>query len=176
MKNKQKIIEVLGAIAPTIATALGGPLAGVATRTIATQLIGREDATEAEVEAAILNASAADVVRIREIEAGFEARMQEAGIEMAQIAANDRASARDRQVKMKDWTPTVLGLVIILGFFGVLAAIFYLGLPQNGSEVLLAMVGALGAMTTQISNYFFGSSSGSKEKQQIIAALQGTRA
>ncbi|KXF92104.1 hypothetical protein [Phaeobacter inhibens] len=172
MKNKGKIIEILAAVAPTLATALGGPLAGVATRTIATKLLGQEDATDNEVEAAILQADGNDLVRLREVETEFAARMKEAGIELERIAANDRDSARARQVKMRDRTPTVLGLLIILGFFAVLGAIFYYGLPESGREVLLAMVGALAAMTNQISNYFFGSSAGSKEKQDIISALK----
>jgi hypothetical protein len=172
VKHKAKILEILGAVAPTIATALGGPLAGVATRTIADKLMGKPGASQEEVEQAILGASGADLVRMKEIEAEFAAQMKEADIELAQIDAGDRDSARDRQVKMRDWTPTLLGLVIIAGFFGVLAAIFLYGLPETGREVLLAMVGALAGMTSQISNYFFGSSAGSKEKQEIIAALK----
>ncbi|WP_027237259.1 hypothetical protein [Leisingera caerulea] len=170
MKHKDKIIRFLGGIAPTIATALGGPMAGVAVKALAKGLQGNEDASEAAVEEALLNAAPADLVKLKQIEAEFAAQLQEAGIELERIAAGDRASARDRQVKMRDWTPAVLGVLIIAGFFGVLSAIFYLGLPDDGGEVLLIMVGALGAMTSQVGNYFFGSSTGSKEKQQIIAA------
>ncbi|TMV09838.1 hypothetical protein FGK63_01850 [Ruegeria sediminis] len=173
MKKQGKFLDILRTVAPTIAAAFGGPLAGVATRTLADQLLGQPDASQDEVEAFVAGASGADLVRLKEIEAEFQQEMQRAGIELERIAADDRASARDRQVRTGDWTPTLLGLLIIAGFFGVLAAIFYFGLPETGGEVLLIMVGALGTMTTQISNYFFGSSAGSKEKQQIIASLKG---
>ncbi len=170
MKHKDKIIQFLGGIAPTIATALGGPMAGVAVKALAKGLWDAEDVPEDTIADTLLNSAPADLVKLKEIEAQFVADLQNAGIELERIAAEDRASARDRQVKMRDWTPAVLGILIIAGFFGVLSAIFYLGLPDDGGEVLLIMVGALGAMTSQVGNFFFGSSTGSKEKQQIIAA------
>lgn len=173
MKKGRKIIDIIATVAPTLATALGGPLAGVATRTIADQLMGKPDASFEEVEKAIAEASGQDMVRLKEIEAKFAAEMKQAGVELERVAAMDRDSARARQVQMRDWTPTLLGLTIILGFFGVLAWIFHYGLPEKGGEVLLIMVGALSAMTNQISNYFFGSSAGSKSKETIIAGLKG---
>ena len=173
MKKNRKIIEILATVAPVLATAFGGPLAGVATRTIANQMLGKPEATQGEVEQAILGATGADLVRLKEIEAGFKAEMQAAGVEMERIAATDRDSARDRQARMKDWTPSLLGLAIIAGFFGVLASIFQYGLPAEGGDVLLIMVGALGGMTAQVGNYFFGSSVGSKSKETIIADLKG---
>ena len=40
-------------IAPTIATALGGPLAGGATKLLSQALTGKEDATEKEMQQAL---------------------------------------------------------------------------------------------------------------------------
>jgi hypothetical protein len=168
-----KLKAIIATVAPGIATALGGPLAGVATRALADKLLGTPDASAEAVEQAVAAATGGDLVKLKELEGEFQAQMQDAGIALERIAADDRASARDRQAKMKDWTPSVLGLAIIVGFFGVLAWIFRFGLPDNGSEVLLIMVGALGAMTTQVGNYFFGSSTGSKNKDAIIAGLKG---
>lgn len=174
MKNR-KFIEIVAAVAPTLATALGGPLAGVAARTIAGELMGKPEASMAEVEAAISGASGEDLVKLREIEAKFATEMKEAGVELERVAAGDRDSARNRQAKMRDWTPSLLGLAIIVGFFGVLSYIFRFGMPSEGGDVLLIMVGALGAMTSQVGNYFFGSSAGSKTKEAIIADLKGER-
>lgn len=174
MKNSV-IKDIIATVAPTLATALGGPLAGVATRAIAGKILGKDDASFAEVEAAITGASGADLVRLKELEYEFKAQMEEADIKLESIAADDRNSARLRQVQMKDWTPSVLGLAIIIGFFGVLAYIFRFGLPAEGSEVLLIMVGALGTMTSQVGNFFFGSSSGSKSKDAVIADLKGAQ-
>ncbi|PCH70273.1 MAG: hypothetical protein COC12_08445 [Rhodobacteraceae bacterium] len=165
--------EIIATVAPALAAALGGPLAGMATRAIAGELLGNPDAGINDVEMAIANASGPDLVKLKELDVRFKSNMAEAQVDLERIAADDRNSARERQVRMADWTPSVLGLAIILGFFGVLAWIFQFGLPDTGSEVLLIMVGALGAMTTQVGNYFFGSSTGSKSKDTIIANLKG---
>jgi hypothetical protein len=170
--NLSKVTEVLATVAPSLATALGGPLAGAATQAIATAILGDAAATPQLVENANNGAAGSDLVKLKEVELTFKAQMEEAGVELENIAAKDRASARDRQARMKDWTPSVLGLAIIVGFFGVLTYLFRFGLPQSGSEVLLIMVGALGAMTTQVGNYFFGSSTGSKSKDVLIANIR----
>lgn len=174
MKNNV-LRDIIATVAPSLATALGGPLAGVATRAIAGKLLGREDATLKELEAAVVTGSTgADLVKLKELELAFKVDLENAGIELESIAAGDRDSARDRQVKMKDWTPSILGLAIILGFFGMLAYIMKYGMPTQGNEVMLIMVGALSAMTTQVGNFFFGSSSGSKTKDALIADLKGS--
>lgn len=172
MSKGNKIKDILATVAPTVATALGGPLAGVATRAIAGKILGRDDASVEEVEAAVAAASGTDLVKLKELEYEFKAQLKDADIQLERISADDRASARDRQARMKDWTPSVLGLAIIIGFFGVLAYIFRFGLPDQGSEVLLIMVGALGTMTSQVGSFFFGSSAGSKSKDAIISELK----
>ncbi len=172
MSKGNKIKDILATVAPTVATALGGPLAGVATRAIAGKILGRDDASVEEVEAAVSAASGTDLVKLKELEYEFKAQLKDADIQLERISADDRASARDRQARMKDWTPSVLGLAIIVGFFGVLAYSFRFGLPDHGSEVLLIMVGALGTMTSQVGNFFFGSSAGSKSKDAIISELK----
>ncbi len=174
MKNR-KFIDIIATVAPTLATALGGPLAGVATRVIAGKLLGKDTASLEDVGAAIINAAPADLVKLKELDVQFKKDMAQAGVQLEKIAADDRGSARDRQVRMKDWTPSILGLAIIIGFFGTLAYIFRFGMPETGAEVLLIMMGALGGMTAQVGNYFFGSSTGSKSKDVTIAQLKGDR-
>lgn len=169
------IKRIVGTVAPTLAAALGGPLAGMATREIGRVLLGDGAVAEADVIAAVSAASPADLVKLKQLDLEFAARMEEAGVDIARIDAADRASARDRQVRTGDWTPSVLGAAIIIGFFGLLGWVLAWGLPTEGSEVLIVLIGALAAMVTQIGNYFFGSSAGSKEKQDIIARMQGQR-
>lgn len=170
---KTSIKSILATVAPTLATTFGGPLAGMATREIAKSVLGREDASLAEVEAALETADPGILAELKKIDHDFKVNLKNADVKLEKIAADDRASARERQARVKDRTPAILGLAIIAGFFGVLAYLFRYGLPEEGSEVLLIMVGSLGAMTTAVANYFFGSSVGSKSKDAIIADLKG---
>ena len=60
----------------------------------------------------------------------------------------------------------------MLGFFGVLAAMLFTDFPPGAGDVLKLMIGALGAMTVQVGNYFFGSSVGSKRKTELMGTKE----
>ena len=45
--------DLIAAVAPTIATALGGPMAGFAVRTLSNTLLGHENGSEADIVQAI---------------------------------------------------------------------------------------------------------------------------
>ena len=163
--------KVVGTVAPTIATALGGPLAGVAVKTLATQLIDNPDASEAEVEAAVAGADPQTLLRLKEIDAEFEKAMMNAGIELERIASDDRNSARQREATVKDHTPAILSYAITFGFFGVLAYLLVNGKPESGGDALLVMLGSLGTAWAGVTAYYFGSSAGSKDKTAALAGI-----
>lgn len=164
--------KIVGAVAPTIATALGGPLAGVAVKTLATQLLGRPEATEEEVEAAVVAADPQTLLRLKEIEAEFKKAMVDAGVKLEQIDAADRADARARQVAIKDHTPAILAYVVTVGFFGTLAFMLVNGKPATGGDALLVMLGSLGTAWAAIIAYFFGSSAGSRKKDEALSQMR----
>lgn len=166
------VMDVVGAAAPLLATALVGPVGGVAVRAISQGLLGRDDGTEQEVLDAIRVATADDLIKLKGIEHEFALKMKEAGVTLERIASDDRDSARRRQASMRDWTPSFLGLAIIVGFFGVLVAIMFYDLPEGATEVFTVLLGALAALVTQVANYFFGSSAGSARKNEMIADLK----
>lgn len=155
-------------VAPTIATALGGPLAGLATKTLSEALLGNSDGSPDEIAAALGNATPDQLAKLREIDANFKVTMKKLDIDLAQIDAGDRDSARKREIQTLDKTPMILAGVVCFGFFGTLIGLMLYGLPQKGQDALLIMLGALGSAFTAIVSYYFGSSSGSRQKDQII--------
>ncbi len=52
-----KMGGLLAQVAPTIASALGGPLAGLAVKTLSSALLGTEQGSEQEVAAALSSAT-----------------------------------------------------------------------------------------------------------------------
>jgi len=62
----------------------------------------------------------------------------------------------------------VLGAAIVLGFMTLLGILILTGIPSGNSELLLMTVGALIAMATQVVSYFYGSSKGSSDKNQML--------
>lgn len=162
---------IVNSVAPTLATAVGGPLAGTAISALGEALLGKKDATESEVAAVIATGKPETLVQLRQVDADFKTKMEALGIDLERINAADRASARERETKLQDWTPRVIATLVTMGFFGTLAWLVSVGLPQNGAEAILVMLGSLGTAWTQIVAYYYGSSAGSAEKSQIIAKM-----
>ena len=167
-----KFGPLLGQIAPSIATALGGPLAGIAVKTLSNALLGHESGTEEDVANALQNASPEQLSVIKKIDADFKVRMKELDIDLERISAGDRDSARQMQRDTKDWVPKVLAVVITLGFFGILIWMLLNGMPKTGTEALLMMLGALGTAWTGVVNFYYGSSAGSKAKTDALSAKE----
>ena len=160
---------LLGQLAPTLATAMGGPLAGLAVKTLSNVLLGHEDGDADAVSAALQNATPEQLSDVKKIDADFNVRMKELEIDLERISAGDRDSARKREAAVGDHTPKILAAGITLGFFGCLFWMFVYGVPKNGNEALLLMLGALQTAFTGVIAYYFGSSAGSKAKNDLLA-------
>lgn len=165
-----KFGPLLGQVAPTIATALGGPLAGVAVKTLSNALFGHEDASEEQISEAMATATPDQLAAIKKIDADFKVQMKSLDIDLERIAAGDRDSARQMQKETKDWVPKALAIFITFGFFGVLIWMLVFGMPKTGTEALLMMIGSLGTAWTGVMQFYFGSSAGSKAKNDLLAA------
>jgi len=159
---------LIGSVAPSIATALGGPLAGMATKALSQALLGNENGSEDELKAAMSNASPEQLSVLKKIDADFKVQMKSLDIDLEALAVDDRKSARSMQTETKDWIPRGLAVSVTLGYFGIIAFVLMSGLPMNGSEVLLMLLGTLSAGWTGVMAFYFGSSSGSQKKDSMI--------
>ena len=163
------LLNLVRTVAPTIASAVGGPLAGMATRAISEALLGKPDGTETELMEAAAKATPEQLLALKNAEQDFAVRMRELDIDLERIANEDRNSARNREIKTKDWTPRILAWLVTAGYFGVLFYMLTNGLPTTGgSEAMLVMLGTLGTAWGGIMAYYFGSSAGSKEKTEAM--------
>jgi len=165
----EAILNLVRTVAPSIASAVGGPLAGMATRAISEALLDKPDGTEQELENAVASATPEQLLALKKAEQEFAVKMRELDIDLERISNEDRDSARSREVSLRDWTPRVLAGLITVGYFGVLFWMLRFGLPNTGSsEALLVMLGALGTAWGGVVAYYFGSSAGSKEKTEAM--------
>jgi hypothetical protein len=157
-------MEWLKQIAPTIATCLGGPLAGLAVTAISKALGVDEDKVQDTINQGKLNAD--QIVCIKQAEIELEKSAQELGLNFEQLAVQDRASARDLQKETKSVVPPVLSVLVTVGFFGIL-----IGLMTGKiitSDALMLMLGSLGTAWTGIIAFYFGSSASSQAKDAMI--------
>lgn len=171
------ILPVINKLAPTIATALGGPLAGGAVAALQGVFgITPEGTTkdqQSQLVAAISGANADQLLAMKKADQDYAIQMQKAGFENVQelekIASSDRDSARKREIEVKDNTPKILSYAITIGFFGVLAFMMLSEVPAGSRDVLNIMLGSLATAWISITGYYFGSTSGSKAKTDLLA-------
>lgn len=73
-------------------------------------------------------------------------------------------------MKWKELYQYALGAVIVISFFGVLVVMIFNAeqLKGNDNQVLYSMVGILGSIAVMVASYFFGSSKGSAEKNDML--------
>lgn len=165
--------KLIGTAAPMLATALGGPFAGAAIAAIGDAFGLGPSASDAEIAQRLATASPDTLLQLKKAEQDFAARMAELGYksetDLAKIAADDRESARRREVDRQDWTPRFLAFLVTAGFFGLLVAMIYAPLPEGSKEPLLILIGSLGTAWTSIIAYYFGSTAGGQKKSELLA-------
>jgi hypothetical protein len=147
------LLNLLRGIAPTLATAVAGPLGGAAVSAIANRLGVGE--TVEEVAKAIAGDPAA------------AAKLQELELEYAKLDAADRDSARKREAEIATsatapWYSKMVTPVLAIGMFVLWAAVNILllnhSIPDGMREIVIRMLGSLDAATMLILSYYFGNS------------------
>jgi hypothetical protein len=154
------------------ASTFGGPL-GMAGAQVLGAALGKDvkpEALEAELNKLILTDEGR--LKAQQAEQEFAITMRKLGFEhveeLERIAASDRASAREREVKVKDKMPFILSLSVNVMFFGVIIALVYRAVPADSKDVILILLGALTAGWKDVLGYYFGSSAGSAAKTEIL--------
>ena len=167
-----ELSQVLKMICPWIATAVGGPLGGLAVE-MATSALGASDKTTEGLKAALSGASQADLLALKKADQDFASNMQALGFksqaDLEGIAAADRSSARDMQKATRSWVPAALSVIVTLGFFGILSGMLAGVLRLNDSEAMLLMLGSLTTGWGAVMAYWLGSTSSSATKTDIIS-------
>ena len=75
-------------------------------------------------------------------------------------------------MSLNDWGRVLVSVIVTAGFMGVLVLVITTKTQGNAPpEVMLVMLGALGAAFGQVVSYWVGSSSGSSQKDAAIQNL-----
>ena len=157
-------MEWLAQIAPGIATALGGPLAGLAVTAISKALGIDEKDVQNTIESGKLTSD--QLASIKQAEIELQKQANELGLDFEKLATDDRKSARDMQATTKSIIPAVLAISVTVGFFGILVGLMTDNVTK--SDALLLMLGSLGTAWTAIVSFYFGSSASSQNKDEML--------
>ena len=158
--------ETLGAIAPTLATALGGPLAGAATKFLANELLGDENANLEDIELSVLGSSSQDLAKLKELDQQFKIGMKKLDIDVFALEVQDRDSARTNHKHSNTPTALVYMLTVLIAIITYL--LFNAEVPERNENNLYMLLGALTTAWIQSISYWTGTTRSSADKTRLL--------
>lgn len=157
-----KVIDTLKEIAPSVATMLLGPGAGMAVKGLSQILTGKDEATPEEITERLQNITPDQAIAIKKLD-------KEAELELERIYAQDRDSARNREIELaktpaeaRDKTPARIAYTFIGGYFAlaimIIIAICTQQVTTEEMQPILQLLKDLGYAVMLILAYYFGAS------------------
>ncbi|RYE60364.1 MAG: hypothetical protein EOP20_02740 [Hyphomicrobiales bacterium] len=172
---------LVGSVAPGLAAALGGPMAGVAVKVIADKMLGKPDASMEEVVDVISNGALSGEQILALKAAGQALEVEMVRIDQAREAAAlaDIQNARQQNVELARerspiaWGASAVSILIVGGFFGAVYLLFLLERQwdERTANLLNVLFGALTVSFTQVVNFWLGSSAGSKRSGDAVRKI-----
>ena len=150
----KKLKSVLGALAPTLGAAVGGPLGGQA-GAIISKVLGVPNNPKS-IETAMNNITSEQMVELKKAEKDFELQMKQLEVDIYKLETEDIQDARDKF--SNDWTPKFLGILSVLGFFGYIGLVTIFPRPDESDDIVLLVIGSITGIATAVISFYFGSS------------------
>ena len=150
---------IIGAVAPTIGTALGGPMGGMAAKMVS-EVLGVDNDPK-KIEQAIQAATPEQLAELKKIDKDFDIKMKELDVDLYALETKDIQDARGKF--SKDWTARSIGVTVVGCFMGYIFLVT-LQPPEQNSEALINLVlGYLGGLASAIISFYFGASNTNKK-------------
>lgn len=158
-------------IAPTVASALGGPLAGIAVSALGSAF-GMPEATQTKITDILQSGqmTGEQVAQIKQAELVLKQHESDNGFKFAELDVRDRESARAMQVANKSWTPEILSWLIVLATIGLEGYVLINGVPPEANDLVAGRVlGTLDMAFATVLAFWLGTSHSNKLKDTTIA-------
>jgi hypothetical protein len=159
-------MDWLKSIAPTIATAMGGPLAGMAVEAIS-KAIG-VDPSEVQNTINSGKMTADQIASLQTAEIALKARAQEMGLDFEKLAVADRSSARQMQMTTGSFVPPLLSVMIVIAWSTIQWFLLTHVIESSMRELVARVLGTLDGALMLVLSFYFGSSSGSQSKDAML--------
>jgi hypothetical protein len=164
--------EFLQTIAPTLASALLGPLGGIAVAGLG-HILGIDNATTEKVTKAITDGRITpdQLAEIQKLELQYKNDEAERGFKYADLEFQDRDSARKANVAGNTQLPLFwLSLVLLSACLGMEGFVLFKGYPDDIPEIIVGRVlGLADAVVMMVMSYWYGTSSGSTHKTELLS-------
>jgi len=160
------LLNLLKGVAPTLATAVAGPLGGAAVSAIASRL-GVSDSVEEVAKAIAGDPQAAQ-------------KLAELELEYAKLDAQDRDSARkayaavatsENATKLEKLVVPILALGVVGLAFTLIGILMFVDTPSDQQQLVIFALGFITSAAGQVLSFYFGSSQGSKDKTEEMKGM-----
>jgi hypothetical protein len=180
------LATALAGIAPTLATMLGGPLAGTAV-TALEGAFGLSPGAGADAITKVAQAGMTPdtIAAVRKADQEHEEKMKSLDIDLVrlnadhekallEVAAANQDSARKANVAGGIQYPLFfLSLLLLALGLGTEAYVLFNGVPDNVHDIVIGRIlGLLDAVVMMVLGYWYGTTSGSAQKTDLLAAAQ----
>jgi len=162
-------------IGPWLSAAATGNVPALVTLAATTigGIVGKPVAANADaIAAAVAGATTEQLTAMKQADQDFALKMKTLGFEdeqaLEKIAADDRASARDREKSVRDFTPEVGFYLLVITFAFFLRWLFKYPIPADNKAIIYSAMGSLGTLVIMAATYFYGTTRGSEKKTDII--------
>lgn len=170
--------DTLGKLAPTVACALGGPLAGAAVSALG-ELFGISEPTQDKIKVALENGSLTgeQISGLRQLEMKLKAEEAERGFRYAELEFKDRdsARARDAEIVKVGKRNHRADVMFVLAVAVIVALVYAIWKDPSINEFMKGIVTlVLGRFLGYLDNIYsfeFGTTRGSQNKDSTIDKL-----
>ncbi len=155
-----KLGGLLKSLAPTIASAAGGPMAGMAVK-MAAQKLGVPDATANEIED-IIEREPEKAVLLKEADRDFKDRIREMEIDLESFKTEveDRKSARE--AFGSDITPKAFSILALLLYGAYVMTVTLMPHDSNDETIISLVLGQLSGILGTCAAFFYGGANAKK--------------
>ncbi len=130
-------------VAPWIGTAIGGPVGGMAAKALSSVLLGKEDASEDEISAAMCGATHEQLLALKQAENDFKVSCRELGLKKLSALVSDKNSSRKMQMATKSKTPAILAYLLTAMVAGMIYALVMLTIPSANKDIINIVFGSV---------------------------------
>lgn len=174
--NKEDMLGFAKKAIPWIGAAATGNIPALVSMAAAEvgKALGTDVAASGEaIAAAVAGATPEQIAALKQADNEFALKMKELDYgsvaELEKIAAGDRDSARRMGVETKSRTPHLLAVVIVSAWVLVTAVLLFTVVDEGMREMIGRVLGTLDAALMLVLSYFYGSTSGSARKTELLS-------
>lgn len=163
--------NVISTLAPTVATALGGPLAGAAVAALGSAL-GIDEPTQDKIKKAIESGqlSGQQIADLKALELKLQQEEKERDFKYADLEFKDRDSARELMKSTGAKTPAILTWLIVAIVLGLEGSLLFGAKPNGISDIVLGRIlGTLDTSLAMVLSFWFGTTHGSARKTEMLS-------